>query len=444
MNYEEALTYIEQLNSRGIALGLERIEGLLRLLGDPQDRLQCIHVAGTNGKGSVCAFMASALQKAGLRIGRYISPTLYEYRERFQINGDYIGEDDFAAILTEVQSACDQMAQQGQEVPTVFEVETAVAFLYFFQQKCDYVLLEVGMGGRLDSTNVIRKPVLSIITPISMDHTAMLGDTLEAIAVEKAGIIKNGCDVVLGPQLPEAMNVLMQTCKDCGVQPVETDESKIQQLQWELEGQHFHYGKWQEVCIRLLGNYQCSNAAIALDALQVMQKREPSLTDLVIREGLAEAAWPGRFTVVCPNPLVIVDGAHNPAGAQALADTIQNHFADKRIYLLMGVFRDKDYRSIAQIMSRCSDTIYCFQPQQERGLDADILAEAVKPFYQNTAACSSAEEAVKQAMIEAEQDIDNRMLVSFGSLSTIHEVQQIVCNIKRQKEVQHGTANDAE
>ena len=193
MTYEEALNYINQLNSRGIALGLERITALLERLGNPQNHLRCIHVAGTNGKGSVCAFLDSALQKAGLRIGRYVSPTLYDYRERIQINGNWIEEQALAELMTTVKHACDRMTEEHQEHPTVFEVETAAAFLYFQQQNCDYVLLEVGMGGRLDSTNVIEKPVLSIITSISLDHTAMLGNSLEEIAAEKGGIIKTGC-----------------------------------------------------------------------------------------------------------------------------------------------------------------------------------------------------------------------------------------------------------
>ncbi len=449
INYSEALHYINQLNSRGIALGLERIETLLNLLGNPQDRLQCIHVAGTKGKGSVCAFLDCALQKAGLQIGRYISPTLYEYRERIQINGTYISEPDFAALLTKVRHACEQMAQQGQEVPTVFEVETAVAFLYFVQQNCDYVLLEVGMGGRLDSTNVIAKPALAIITSISMDHTAMLGNTLAAIAAEKSGIIKEGCPAVIGIQQPEAMEVLLQRCAEYNVTPAIVNKTTLQRQQWTPQGQQFAYGRWQELSIGLLGDYQCENAAIALEALQflqlqLLQKKENGLTDEAIRTGLAEAKWPGRFEVIHQNPLVIVDGAHNPAGAQALVTTLQKYFSERNIYLLMGVFRDKDYREIAQIMSACSDTIYCFRPQQERGLEAETLAEAVQPFYPNVFVVDSAEDALRRAMMQSEicdreNNMEYSMIVSFGSLSTIGDIQRAITQITQQQEVQHGT-----
>ena len=436
MNYEEALAYIEQLNGRGIALGLERMQALLEQLGHPQKNLRCIHVAGTNGKGSVCALMDSALQKAGLRVGRYISPTLYAYRERIQINGCWIGEAELAGLLTVVKKACDSMAEQNLEQPTVFEVETAVAFLYFQQKSCDYVLLEVGMGGRLDSTNVVEKPVLSVITAIGMDHTAMLGHTLAAIAGEKAGIIKPGCSVVLGPQQAEAMAVLQQRCVDCGVVPVLTEPDQLQILQWSTAGQRFHYRTWRDISIGLLGDYQCINAAIALDCLQVLQQQERLLTDAAVRAGLRQAKWPGRFELIHQKPLFFVDGAHNPAGAQALAETLQKHFANRKIFLLMGVFRDKDYLEIARIMSRCSDNIYCFQPKQERGLQADVLAAAVQPFYQHVVTADSAEQAVQLALQQAGDDV---IIVSFGSLSTIKAVQDAV----GQWEVQHGTSDEA-
>ena len=440
MTYEEALNYINQLNSRGIALGLERITALLERLGNPQNHLRCIHVAGTNGKGSVCAFLDSTLQKAGLRTGRYVSPTLYDYRERIQINGNWIEEQALAELLTTVKNACDRMTEEHQEHPTVFEVETAAAFLYFQQQNCDYVLLEVGMGGRLDSTNVIEKPVLSIITSISLDHTAMLGNSLEEIAAEKGGIIKTGCPAVLAPQQPEVMKVLMQRCMECGITPAEADETQLRQINWSTEGQLFDYRQWQHVTISLLGDYQCTNAMIALEALQILQKNEAVLTDEVIRAGLAEARWPGRFEVIHQKPLVIVDGAHNPAGAQALADTLQKHFAGRKITLLMGVFKDKDYTEIARIMSACSDSICCFAPQMERGLDADNLAEAVRPFYRQVMIAETAEKAAEQvfAMYSRNEDKEERIFVSFGSLSTICDIEQAVKKMRSHKEGQHG------
>lgn len=432
MNYEDALLYIEQLNSKGISLGLERITCLLGRLGNPQQGLSYIHVAGTNGKGSVCAFLDGVLRKAGMRIGRYISPTLYEYRERIQVNGEYISEVAFANLLTEVRQVSLQMAEEGLEAPTVFEVETVIAFLYFKQKCCDYVLLEVGMGGRLDSTNVIHNPVLSIITTISLDHTRMLGTTLTAIASEKAGIIKADCPVVLGPQQPEAQAVLEERCKACQVQPVCVQESQIKMQQWSQHGQSFSYGGWTKVWIGLLGDYQCSNAAIALEALQILQKREPTLTGAAILEGMAEAQWSGRFEVIHQAPLVVVDGAHNPAGAEALAQTLQHHFAGKKIWLLMGVFRDKDYLQIAQIMSGCSNSLFCFTPQHERALDSAVLAEVARPYYKQIYCMQTARQAVQQVLTQAKAD---DVVVSFGSLSMIKAVREAV----QRWEAQHGT-----
>lgn len=431
MKYEEALQYINQLNSKGIALGLERIEALLERLGNPQKGQRFVHVAGTNGKGSVCAFLDSALRQAGLRVGRYISPTLYDYRERIQINGQYISKQAVASLLTTIQQACQEMARQGLESPTVFEVETALAFLYFAEQHCDYVLLEVGMGGRLDSTNVIAQPVLSVITPISLDHTRMLGDNLAAIAAEKGGIIKPHCPVVLGPQQPEAQTVLAARCQQCGIVPLQVDVKQIQKQQWSWQGQSFAYGRWPQLTIGLLGDYQRVNAAIAIEALQLLQQKETALADEAIRAGLAQARWSGRFEIIGQAPLFVVDGAHNPAGAQALAQTLQEHFAGKRIWLLLGVFRDKDYPQIGSILSSCSQTVFCFQPRHERGLKADLLAAAVAQYFAEVRIADSAEQAVQQALQQADKE---DVVVSCGSLSTIGAVQRAV----RQWEVQHG------
>ncbi len=425
MNYQEAMYYIEQLNTKGIALGLERITALLDLLGNPQEDLNIIHVAGTNGKGSVCAFIDSALQHAGLCVGRYISPVLYTYLERFQVNGCQIQENLFAQLLTDVRDACNQMDAQGMEMPTVFEVETAVAFLYFKQAKCDYVLLEVGMGGRLDSTNVITHPVLSIITSISMDHTGMLGNTLGEIAAEKAGIIKDACPVVLAWQKPEAMNVLLEKCKECHIAPIIADPLQQYDPEWNIYGQSFSYKDWVDVHIGLIGQYQQVNAIVAMEALWALQTREPLLSNAAIRQGLLNARWPGRFEVILDKPLFIVDGAHNPAGAQALVDTI-THIPKEtytKCWLLMGVFADKEYNVIGQMMSDCSDTLICFKPPGERGLASAMLAETMQPYYNDIIIKENAAMAVKYVLEHASA---NDMIVSFGSLSTIKAVEDAI------------------
>ena len=425
MDYQEAMAYIEQLNKKGISLGLERMEALLQYLGNPQNDLRIIHVAGTNGKGSVCAFIESALQQAGLSVGRYISPSVYDYLERFQINGVYMDAQTFAMLLSDVQAACVQMEQHGLELPTAFEVETAVSFLYFKQAKCDYVLLEVGMGGRLDSTNVIAHPVLSVITSISLDHTGMLGNTLGEIATEKAGIIKADSPVVLAWQKPEAMNVLLEKCKECHIAPIIADPLQQYDPEWNIYGQSFSYKDWKHVHIGLLGQYQQINAIVALEALWVLQTREPLLSDTAIRQGLLNAHWPGRFEIILKKPLFIVDGAHNPAGAQALVDTIKHIPKETytKCWLLMGVFADKEYNAIGQIMSDCSDTLICFKPSGDRGLMADKLAEAMQQYYRNIIIEESVAAAVKSVL---EQASESDMIISFGSLSTIKEVEDAV------------------
>lgn len=427
-NYQEAMQYIEQLNTRGISLGLDRISVLLELLGNPQDAVPCVHVAGTNGKGSVCAFMDGAMQKAGLRIGRYISPTLYDYLERYQINGRYMSEQEFVDILSQVRKACEAMNKKNIELPTVFEVETAVAFLYFQQQQCDYVLLEVGMGGRLDSTNVISCPVVSIITPISMDHTAILGNTLSEIAGEKAGIIKNGSAVVLAPQEPEAMMVLLEQCDSNDIVPVIVDRMLLESKNWSLQGQSFSYKDWENVFIPLAGLYQQINAAVALEALHILQDNEPRLTDDVIYSGMAQIQWPGRFEPIHTKPLFIIDGAHNPAGAQMLADTLEQllmdgEYAESKIWFLMGVFGDKDYLTIGHTMSKYSDTLVVFQPPGARGLATDTLSKAMRPYYTNIIIVRTAEDAVQYVLNTASVD---DVIISFGSLSTIKLVQDAV------------------
>ena len=432
MKYAEALAFIEQLNSKGIVLGLERMQQLLQLLGNPQKNLRCIHVAGTNGKGSVCAFLDSALQKAGLSVGRYISPTLFHYRERIQINREYIGEQELAELTEQVQSACRNMQQQNMELPTAFEAETAIAFLYFQKKQCDYVLLEAGMGGRLDSTNVIERPVLSVLTTIDLDHTKMLGNTLQEIAREKAGIIKQGCPAVIGPQKPEAETVLQSECKQKQSAFRQTQSAEITDVCWTEEEQGFSYREWRNVRIRLLGDYQIQNAATALDALWMLRQQEPMLTDEAILQGMEDAVWPGRFDIIHRAPLFVLDGAHNPAGAQALADTICKHFSGRRIHLIMGVFRDKDYYQIAKIMRSCGDSIICLRPPQERGLESSILALEVQDLYTTVIDAGTAAQAVQYAMERAEA---NDVILSFGSLSTIKDVQDAV----RQWEVLHGT-----
>lgn len=418
MTYEEALDFINRISAGGIIPGLERMERLLDELDHPERACRLIHLAGTNGKGSVGTFIASILETAGYKVGRYISPTLYEYRERVQVNGQWIDKAAVAECIDCICGAVMRMEADGVAAPSAFEAETAMAFLYFKKRNCDFVLLEAGMGGRLDATNVIEKPILSVITAIGMDHMAYLGDTIEAIAREKGGIIKAGCPVVMDGSNKEALSVLEEICQErgCTYRVMHPERLHLRTASLE-DGQSFDYGEWKMLRTRMPGSYQTANGAVALEAIEQLNAALPhALTDKVIRKGLEAAWWPGRFEIISRSPLVIADGAHNPDGARALAASVSQYLEGRRRILIMGVFADKDYRQMLSVMSEVSDTLIAFKPDQPRGLHAQALADAAKEYFTYTEAAVSQEAAVKRAL-DMYQSED--VIISFGSLSTI-------------------------
>ena len=341
MNYQESREYIDKI-TREIpsVLGLEHMRELMKRLGNPQDDLKYVHIAGTNGKGSVIAFLYSVLSGAGYRIGRYVSPTLYSYRGRMEVSGSRISREDFAAYITQVSDVIAAMTKDGYPHPTAFEIETAVAFLFFKKENCDLVLLEVGMGGNLDATNIIKNTVLAVLVPISMDHQAFLGDTLAEITQKKAGIIKPGCSVVTVGQRPETMEVIREVCREKGADLTETDLSSAKAVKEDFAGQTLEYrGETYE--LSLAGSYQTENAALALDALEVLNHKGYPTTVEQRKKGLRETKWNGRLTIIHRDPLFIVDGAHNPAAADMLEDSVRKYFKGRNMYFIMGVFRDK-------------------------------------------------------------------------------------------------------
>lgn len=416
MNYYESMAYIEQLNKAGSVYGLSRIKELLRRLGNPEEQLSIVHIAGTNGKGSFGAFLGEILKAAGYQTGRYISPAVLGYGERIQINGQWIGDDDIADILTEIRQICERMINEGFEQPTVFEVETAMAFVYFKRKHTDFVLLEAGLGGRNDSTNVIERPILSVLTSISFDHTALLGDSLEAIADEKAGIIKHHQDVLIYEQEKTAVKVVSKQCFKMESTLYMTDWSKLQVISQSLSGQQFDYRDEKGLLVRMPGTYQIYNAAAAVDAALILKRQGASIEKTHIFEGLKNARWPGRFEVFDGKPLIIADGAHNPDGAQRLAESIDTYLKNDKVIYVAGIFADKDYRHILEALSPYSETIFTHQPPSSRGLPADTLALAAGQYFKNVRACESIDEAMDQAVRAAK---DNGVIVSFGSLSTI-------------------------
>ncbi len=434
MNYQESREYIDRV-TREIpsVLGLDHMREMMKRLGNPQDDLKYVHVAGTNGKGSVIAFLYSVLSEAGYRVGRYVSPTLYSYRGRMEISGKRISRDSFAAYMTQVADVIAAMTEDGYPHPTAFEIETAVAFLFFRNENCDLVLLEVGMGGNLDATNIIRNTMLSVLVSISMDHMSFLGNTLGEIAEKKAGIIKENSHVVTALQKKEAMDVICSQCEKCHAECVVADPGKAQVLAESCLGQTLLY-EGEKYEIPLAGVYQKENAVVALNALKVLDTLGFASTPEQKKAGMKHTVWNGRFTVLCTEPLFVVDGAHNPAAADMMAASIEHYFKGKRLIYIMGVFGDKDYRSVVAKTVPYADKILTIQtPNNERALPAAKLAETVKEFHKDVQTRESIEQAVETAFRLAHKE---DVILAFGSLSFIGEMTDLVEKEKKREEKQ--------
>lgn len=423
MNYKEARVYLDEVSKYGSVLGLESMRELLRRLGDPQNELKFIHISGTNGKGSVLAYLSTILSGAGYRTGRYISPTLFSYRERIQVDGEYIEKESLACHVTAIAAAAD-MQKAGLPSPTVFEIETALAFLYFKEKRCDIVTLEVGCGGLLDATNVITTTLMEVIASISMDHTDLLGDTLAKIAAQKAGIIKPDTMVVSAQQKSEAAQVIEDTCKEqhCTLQMV--DESKISNVHYGAEGQTFSYKTWENVAISLAGSYQIKNAALALEGVEALRKLGYALSDQQVREGLLHTAWRGRFTTLRRDPTVIIDGAHNPAAALELKESLERYFPGKTLYFVMGMFKDKDYAQVIDLTAPLARHIITVEtPGNPRAMPARELAEAVGKVNPSVEWADSVAHGVEKALAMAGKE---DAVIVFGSLSFLGEAADAV------------------
>ncbi len=424
MNYKEARVYLDEVSKYGSVLGLESIRELLRRLGDPQNELKFIHISGTNGKGSVLAYLSTILSGAGYRTGRYISPTLFSYRERIQVDGEYIEKESLACHVTAIAAAAEDMQKAGLPSPTVFEIETALAFLYFKEKRCDIVTLEVGCGGLLDATNVITTTLMEVIASISMDHTDLLGDTLAKIAAQKAGIIKPDTMVVSAQQKSEAAQVIEDTCKEqhCTLQMV--DESKISNVHYGAEGQTFSYKTWENVAISLAGSYQIKNAALALEGVAALRKLGYALSDQQVREGLLHTAWRGRFTTLRRDPTVIIDGAHNPAAALELKESLERYFPGKTLYFVMGMFKDKDCAQVIDLTAPLARHIITVEtPGNPRAMPARELAEAVGKVNPSVEWADSVAHGVEKALAMAGKE---DAVIVFGSLSFLGEAADAV------------------
>ncbi|GKH33213.1 bifunctional folylpolyglutamate synthase/dihydrofolate synthase [Muricomes sp. OA1] len=424
MTYKEARVYLDEVSKYGSVLGLDTIRGLLRELGHPQDDLKFIHIAGTNGKGSVLAYTSTILSEAGYRTGRYVSPTVVSYLERIQIDGKWIPEDEFAELVEEVKKAIARMEARGEASPTVFEAETAVAFLYFRKRRCDLVVLETGLGGLLDATNIVKNTELAVFASISRDHMGFLGESLEEIAANKAGIIKPGCTVVTSLQKPEVMTVLVEKARElkCGMEVVYPREAVMVEENWD--GQRFSYREWENIRISLAGRFQIENAVTVLGVIRALRNRGYEISRRAVEEGFAKTTWPGRLTCVARDPLVLVDGAHNEEAALRLRESLVQYFPSRRMLFIMGVFRDKEYDKIAEIMGPLADKIYTVElPDQGRTLGADELKQALLPYCVGAVEeASGIEEAVREACASARKD---DVVLAFGSLSYLGRVMEL-------------------
>ena len=355
MKYEETLEYMEcKVNKLGSVPGLDSIRELLKRMGNPQEELQFIHVAGTNGKGSVSALIANALKANGYKVGRYISPVISDYRERIQMNNRMISKTAVADGLSEIFEICTAMETEGFAHPTAFEIETALGFRYFTDKKCDFVVLETGMGGTLDATNIVKNTKLCVFTSISMDHMAFLGDTLAEIATNKAGILKNGCKAVSAPQNETVLNVLSKACEGLNVPFTAVKREDVKVGKQSLKGQKISYKHFKQVDVPLLGSFQTENAALALEALVVLEESGILLKEDKIRKGFMESVWPARFEILSKKPYIIADGAHNEDAVKKLVKIKKEYYPDKKneqIYDKAFAKYKKIYKSLKEVMA---------------------------------------------------------------------------------------------
>lgn len=430
ISYKEAMDYIEEVSKYGSVLGLETIKELLRRLGNPQDKLSFVHVAGTNGKGSTSTYIASILKEAGYKVGRYISPTIFDYFERIQVGGNWITLDAFCVHLTKVKEAADLMKEDGWVHPTAFEIETAVAFLEFLEQECKIVVLEVGLGGRLDATNVIKNTVCAVFTSISRDHMAVLGDSLIEIAREKAGIIKTGISVVSEEQKPEVCNVLNEVCKEKNAKLTMVSFNPRENVSFTLERTRFTYfcnafGEEMEFVTTMLSSNQVKNAKVAIEAAAVLSNKGFIISRNQVIEGIKQAQWEGRFSIVGKEPYVIVDGAHNEDAARSLKESTNLYFKDQPLIRVIGIFKDKEYEKILANTVLKNDVVITIRPNHPRGLDSNILAECAKKYASQVYSGEDVNTALEMALTMSKKE---KPIIVYGSLSFLHEVYDFFKN----------------
>ena len=412
MNAEQAIAYIHSVCWKGSIPGLGRTQELLEKMGNPEKKLKFVHIAGTNGKGSTAAMTASILSKAGYRTGLYTSPYIYRFHERIQVDGVEISDEDLTEITEYVKPLADSMAQS----PTEFELVCCIAFEYFYRKKCEIVVLEVGMGGAWDATNVIEVPEVAVITNIGLDHTEYLGDTVEKIAETKSGIFKPHGHAVVYRSTPSVEAVYERVCAERDVSLRKADFDGLVLKAHTLEGQVFDCGSRKNLVLPLLGDHQLHNASVVLSIADTLIGEGWKISEQNIYDGIRDVRWPGRFDIVCRKPLFIIDGGHNPQCIEALVKNIQDYLAGKKVIALTGVLADKDYADMYKPVMPLVDRFVCITPPNPRKLEAEQLARYLRQAGAQAQASESILDGVKQAMDLAGED---GVVLCFGSLYSI-------------------------
>lgn len=431
MNYEQAIEFIHSTYKFGSNLGLERIKRLMELLNNPQNSYKIIHVAGTNGKGSTCSLINDVLMEAGYKTGLFISPYLEEFTERIQINKNHIDMESLSRITSLIKDKIDIMISEGYDHPTEFEVVTAIGFKYFEEQNIDFLILEVGLGGRFDATNVINKPLVSVITSISYDHMEQLGDTLEKIAFEKAGIIKEGSNVVIYPQADNITNVIKDIAINKKAAIYEVNPQHIEKVKSDITGQLLKYLKndvfdLPKLKINLLGGHQILNALTALLALETIKKEGYNISNENIINGFSNCRFPGRFEIINKNPLIILDGGHNFDGINQFVKTIKEYFFDKKIVLFFGILKDKNPDEVLELLLPISKEIYTLTPFSPRALKATELAKLIKNHSNINVTSLESYDEILPIIKNANKD---DVIAFAGSLYMIGSVRTLLKNL---------------
>ncbi len=406
---QEAVDYIEQTRTPRERYGKEKLEQALEMLGNPQKKLKFVHVAGTNGKCSTASMLACILSEAGYRTGLYTSPHLVRYHERMQVDGELISDEDLIRAAQKVQEVCAKLGNP----PIVFEVLTLMALWYFAEKNCEIVVLEVGIGGRLDSTNVIDAPLAAVITQIGLDHTETLGNTIEQIAAEKGGIIKPGCEAVMAKQSPEAVQVVQELCRQQGVRLNLADPERLCLISESMEGQKLRDKTFGELNLALLGEHQRRNAANVLETVELLNRRGLHITEQQVRDGIAKSRWPARFELLRRHPDFILDGGHNPQCIQAAVDALRHYYPGRRVVFLVGMMADKDTERMLGELAQLAQEFVCVGLDSPRAMSAQQLCEELSRYQVPACACDTVPEAVQTAQQKAGSD---GIICALGSL----------------------------